>query len=316
MNFELIQTMISDEKEGVTYNAFCKSISSYPIHRGSLSDEVIELIEKIESGNFTVEEYETYLSFDLTLCDRLEVGADGEVVVIPYEDLYGHYYQLHVTQKLSELFNEFTNWKHKLVNELNEDSFDKIIRTTLQKLHYFEVELLKIKSFKPYDSTIIHPTFQKIEENLSELGHLFKPKTTIELPLQEAVPSFTEVNNSKTKFNGMGLEEVRKHFRQLIEKKSKKDNKPLLTEKQFEQFITSAFLFPNIAPNEKIKMNFAHGEIGFIRELFYNFFIKSKIEYELTQHQKDKYIRLLTDYFEGFDYNTIKANFNKQRKKT
>lgn len=308
MNFEAIQKMISDEKEGVTHNDFCKRLDSYPIHRDSLSEEVIGIIDRVEDGSYTVEDYETYLTFDLTHCDRVWVNSNGEVTVLTYEELHDSYCQLRLNQSMEELSREFEAWKFKLVAECDEDSFDKILNTTKRKLRYYEEELSGIKSFAPY-LPMIKSNFLKIEDSLLELkGRLWLKNEVI----AQKEPEIVENRKNENKFNTMELELVTKHFWQLTQKKSKQGGKPHLSKEQFEQFITNAFSGHDGSPKEKIRMNIAHGEYGTIRYIFYKFYELCKVDYESTNHQKDKYVRLLTDNFEGFDYKKTANNFNKE----
>ncbi|RDB06914.1 hypothetical protein [Runella aurantiaca] len=307
MNFEAIQKLIADEKDGVTYNDFCKRLNSYPIHRDSLGEEVIGIIERVEDGSYTVEDYETYLTFDLTQCDRLCVNSNDEVQVLAYEELHDSYYQVRLNQSMEELSREFEAWKFKLVAECDEESFDKIISTTQRKLRYYEEELLGTKSFASY-LPIIQSNFLKIEDSLLELKRRLWPKNEV---IAQKEPESVANSKNENKFNSMELDLVKKHFWQLTQKISKAGGKPHLSEKQFEQFITNAFSGHDDSPKEKIKMNIAHGEFGTIRFLFYKFYDLCKIDYESTNQNKDKYVRLLTDNFEGFDYKKTADNFNK-----
>lgn len=157
-------------------------------------------------------------------------------------------------------------------------------------------------------------------------------KNLIQILLLEALNFFESYNlnnNSETKeivsleylnsegkniFNGMPLKMVIEHFKPLTTLTSKSGNKPHLTNEQFEQFINAAFLNfdPNVELNPKIKINRGENEKGKIKNIFYDFYIKSKIEYESSQSVKNKYVRLLTDYFTGYDFDTVHRNFNKK----
>ncbi len=308
MNFEAIQKLITDEKDGVIYNDFCKRLDSYPIHRDSLSEKVIGIIERVEDGSYTFEDYETYLTFDLTQYDRLCVNSNDEVIVLTYEELHKSYYQLLLNQSMEELSREFQAWKFKLVAECDEDSFDKIISTTQRKLRYYEEELLGTKSFASY-LPIIQSNFLKIEDSLLKLKGRLWPKNEA---IAQKEPESVANNKNENKFNTMELGLVKKHFSPLTQYRSRKEGKPHLSEEQFDQFITNAFSGHDDSPKEKIKMNIARGEFGKIRFLFYKFYELCKIDYESTNHNKDKYVRLLTDNFEGFDYKKTADNFNKK----
>jgi hypothetical protein len=47
---------------------------------------------------------------------------------------------------------------------------------------------------------------------------------------------------------------------------------------------------------------------GAVVKIFYKFYLLGK-DYENNYHVRDKYIRLLTDYFEGWDFEHVKKNF-------
>ncbi len=136
-----------------------------------------------------------------------------------------------------------------------------------------------------------------------------QPNNAIQLePKAEPIIDGTVTNA----FNSMPIEKVREHFKKLTTDKSK-NGKSHLTQEQFEQFITKVFLKGENPLVQKIEMNFLDGELQTIRELFYKFYLESKSDYkyEGTHHSKEKYVRLLTDNFEKFEYKKIFDNFNK-----
>ncbi|AEI51209.1 hypothetical protein [Runella slithyformis] len=113
----------------------------------------------------------------------------------------------------------------------------------------------------------------------------------------------------KNNFNSMDYEDIRPYFVKLTTLRSK-NGEPHLTEEQLNQFLVNAFVEKTI-PEPKIKMNFRDGEIGTIRAIFYSYYLACQREHESTRNVKDKYVKLLTDYFQGFKYDAIFNNFNK-----
>ena len=127
---------------------------------------------------------------------------------------------------------------------------------------------------------------------------------TVSVPLADHRP-----NN----FNRpMHLAEVRKWFIQLAENNSK-NGKPFLTIEQVGQFIERAFV-GNVTI-QKLTLNMAEGERTSITKLFYLFYQRCTNDYaiEPTKHCKEKYVRLLTDNFTNYNYNTVFGTFNNSR---
>lgn len=108
---------------------------------------------------------------------------------------------------------------------------------------------------------------------------------------------------------GMPVEFARDHFNFFTETNSK-NGKPFLNTEELEVFIRKAFLgYPSV---EKLTFNMVAGESMEVREKFYMFYLEASNPmsgYEQTSYCKEKYIKLLTDNFNGFNFNTVKNNF-------
>lgn len=111
-------------------------------------------------------------------------------------------------------------------------------------------------------------------------------------PQPEADPVETIINN----FNGDSVDDIIDHFRSL---------EKLMNNGEFMQWIKLAF--EKQEPPER-KFQLKRGfKIGKIRGgLFYTYYKKPG-----NHGEKDKYVKLLSDYFEGFEFENTKANFNK-----
>ena len=109
--------------------------------------------------------------------------------------------------------------------------------------------------------------------------------------------------------NGMPLNVAIEHFRVFTTKKSK-NNEIFLTDKQFDFFIEKAFR--NKMPIEKQVFSRMNGEKGLIVRRFYEFYEIAANEYEPSSQCKEKYVRLLTENFNGWDYENVFKNFNKK----
>ncbi|MHA4739606.1 hypothetical protein [Dyadobacter sp. MSC1_007] len=126
---------------------------------------------------------------------------------------------------------------------------------------------------------------------------------------KDTIASTKSKDEWKNDFNScQNREEIRECFIALTKLKSA-NGKPHLDAEQLDQFIELAFCDCNAG--RKIKMNFRRGEIKRIRKVFYEFYVTSWPSYESSRNVKDKYVRLLTDYFEGFHYSATFSNFNK-----
>lgn len=132
----------------------------------------------------------------------------------------------------------------------------------------------------------------------------------------------TEFNNTpspedekpefKNEFNGItDYSEIRKHFVELTTNRSSINKEPFLTDLQLDTFIQSAFMDKKI--KEKIRINYnASTQTRIIRKIFYKFYnhcITKNIE--PAKGTKSEYVKLLSEYFEGFDFEKTFNNWNK-----
>lgn len=107
----------------------------------------------------------------------------------------------------------------------------------------------------------------------------------------------------------LNLRAAIEHFEVLKTRVSKLNNKPFLTDKQFETFINVAFCSGK--RTRKIRFNKKpKGEKQLIVRLFYEFYSNTYEELFGSQNNRDKYIKLLSDNFLGFEFDSLKTNFN------
>lgn len=123
-----------------------------------------------------------------------------------------------------------------------------------------------------------------------------------------------QFNEQKNKFNGMGIDKVREHFLQLTTSINK-NKQPYLTESQLELFLEQVFIEGKTLEANKIDINYSNGAKKEIYRLFYEFYTQSisSIKIESSLNCKEKYVRLLTDNFNNFDYKKFSNNFNKYK---
>ena len=125
-------------------------------------------------------------------------------------------------------------------------------------------------------------------------------------------PSTPSANKTeKNVFNSMPLDEVRKWFTQLVESNSKNGN-TFLTSENVDIFIDRAFGGELFA--EKLSINEKIGDKANVIGLFHLFYTycithqsgRGKIDPNATA---EKYIRLITDYFDNWTFEQVKNNF-------
>lgn len=126
----------------------------------------------------------------------------------------------------------------------------------------------------------------------TDVSDMKRTQTESPAPQPEADPVETIINN----FNGDSVDDIIDHFRSL---------EKLMNNGEFMQWIKLAF--EKQEPPER-KFQLKRGfKIGKIRGgLFYTYYKKPG-----NHGEKDKYVKLLSDYFEGFEFENTKANFNK-----
>lgn len=224
-------------------------------------------------------------------------------------------------------FNELQTEKE---SELYSLTWNNLIRTKAKELKLYENSTLDIRNrlntaihlmydIKPAEATEIikakekYLTFRKETDFCS---FLIEPLFyDLDLALTEFFGAFTDVSDMKrtqtespapqseddpvdiitNNFNSDDIDSVIDHF-QSLEKYMKNG--------EFLQWIKQAFELLE-TPEHKFKL-IGKYMISEIRGLFYTYYKKPG-----NHGKKDKYVKLLSDYFEGFDFEKTKANFNK-----
>ena len=126
----------------------------------------------------------------------------------------------------------------------------------------------------------------------TDVSDMKRTKSEPPTPQPEADPVETIINN----FNGDSVDDIIDHFRSL---------EKLMNNGEFMQWIKLAFEMQE-PPERKFQLKRGF-KIGKIRGgLFYTYYKKPG-----NHGEKDKYVKLLSDYFEGFEFENTKANFDK-----
>lgn len=141
--------------------------------------------------------------------------------------------------------------------------------------------------------------------------------STLQIPTQFEL-SKKRALKCKNNFNGMLMEDVVKYFSALFFEKNKK-GEPYIDEIYLFHFIYSAFYKTTPPPTYfKIKLNISSKEKLLIHE-FFHYFHKLSCSSPINETRKSSkqfYVRLLTDYFDGFEYPTVFHNFVSKKENT
>lgn len=203
-------------------------------------------------------------------------------------------------------------WRLGLISSGNSETIKAEYRRLMLQLPFYEAEIQNAVHLKPYCSTLMS-LIEDIRNDVSVLKVYYNDGESV----SDVSAPFTNDSlprDRENKFNQVPLNQVKAHFEILTTQRSKKNNKPHLTKDQLDKFIEIAFLNDNErgGVEQKLLMNCTFGELQSIRRVFYEFYENCKFEYESTRNSKEKYVRLLTDYFEGFGYKQIANNFDKK----
>lgn len=115
----------------------------------------------------------------------------------------------------------------------------------------------------------------------------------------------------ENKFNQMPIEEVRSHFKPLIEINNPKGI-IWMTKEDFEIFIRKSF--GEDESLEKPKINLGHGAKMALIKLFYQFYDKCQNEYLTQDRKKDPFLDLLKNAFNTDIFNNLdKSNFKSKK---
>ncbi|MCG2460389.1 hypothetical protein K8352_06490 [Flavobacteriaceae bacterium F89] len=228
-------------------------------------------------------------------------------------------------------------------NKINSDLKATFIEAELKQLNDFEAKAKKLLLNNELDIYRPHPNNNKYAKEVVLLrvldGNYYKKNTltTIsnfgdevqayykykllkaylvselnELPPQPNTEQKPESTNVNVFCRTMSIIIPKEHFKPFTTAKSKLNNMPFLSIKQFNDFIDRAFL--GNADINKVKFNMKpKGEISKIQYVFREFYEKYAHEYGLYQ---EDFIKLLTDNFIGWEYSKVKNNFKNKPKQT
>lgn len=191
---------------------------------------------------------------------------------------------------ISEAYDTFSKWNDK----------DEYVFLRLKHGFYEHLEINRYPTINAYGNleASIYGKYFLFYDYLK--GHLEKRNQS----LPEGVNIFCR---------SMPIDVPKEHFKILVERNSK-NGRPFLTPEQFDLFIAKAFY--GKCELGKLKFNQApKGEKLQLQKVFYEFYNKYCFEYFNTMQCADKFIKLLTDNFEGWDFQNVKNNFTPKTKR-
>ncbi|WP_159471234.1 hypothetical protein [Dyadobacter sp. 3J3] len=113
------------------------------------------------------------------------------------------------------------------------------------------------------------------------------------------------LSEQKNQFNGFSMVEVIDFFSVMCCAACKEDI-PQMKMEDFTAFLKMGFLGNPV--KQKIRLD--RFEVGITQEIFHQFMLKAGDElFENKSGASIKYLQLLTDHFEGFDFKKVKNNF-------
>jgi hypothetical protein len=209
------------------------------------------------------------------------------------EDFVNDYYDNHSSEQLLEQWTKELSQDIKLKNNLyalitDAENNNAIIKNADFHFEYFK---FKTKDIKTHIIWLLLKPINMLVEYLNELID----KSVISI---ESTPTHNNIFSNN--FDNVNEDKVYYYFKtELVDKKYLKETDLLI-------FLDLAFNKKTI-PKDKISfIEFRTKQT--IIQIFYKYY--KNISFGKQGGQR-KYIKLLTDYFEGFEFETIKTNFSK-----
>lgn len=216
---------------------------------------------------------------------------------------------------------EIFNISHRAFNEIKELVFNDNIHSKNIVNYYFTKcsEILKENDRIIEENNLNHckimPTFidyfdtmQFLYEFYDNVIMLFpwlevsEVKTDkVKIPQKDTNEIQKEDFTFENNFDDIDPKDVYEHFKAgLVDGK-------YINEKTLREFLNTAFnnYEESNPPNKKIRMENTSNSIGIIRKIFFEYYSKQIFK----SGKKEKYVRLLSDYFSDFDYGKTHANF-------
>ena|ERR1035437_783757 len=156
--------------------------------------------------------------------------------------------------------------------------------------------------------------FKEYFDKISVPKALQPPRTETKSEQITTIVKKTDTEIINTFCNSMPLDIAKNHFKVFTLPNAKNKNLPYLSTAQFNLFIEKAFTGKTELQKQTIN-HAPHKEKLFIVKRFYEFYLIATTNYENTSQCQEKYIKLLTDNFTNWNYESIKNNFGNKVKR-
>lgn len=182
-------------------------------------------------------------------------------------------------------------------------SFDAIYQRELKKTKAQDTEafrswlIVKVSEMKDYEQSLPAKDRERSLDVQNLADEFIKWIQTKQAQTQKAFNSgsFTFKNN----FDHIDPKDVYDHFKTLVSRK-------YLTEKELQTFLKNAFELPDL-PEKRLSFSGVASKSN-IYKIFHSYY-KNKASHPFKKQLE--YVRLLSNYFEGYKENTVKTNWTK-----
>jgi hypothetical protein len=218
---------------------------------------------------------------------------------------------------LSKKYKDFLDYQYKQYIDFKGDeiynvSFYVLLDKSICNMIYYNTPFLNTPALNILMNWLKEHKLEK--ENNADENQKPTKKSQTEKKIEIKLKSFAEIELAENNFiKGMPMEKVINHF-EIMTKNKSKNGSPYLTTEQLILFLQRAFLNDTKIPKQRF--NLANGEKGFVIKRFYDFFVYAVTQYNELNNKK-KYIELLSDNFDNWEYKSIVSLFkpNKTKKK-
>lgn len=147
------------------------------------------------------------------------------------------------------------------------------------------------------DSTGLEIYLKQVVKTINTFIKNNEDKTPKETPQ----PQKTEITSLEftNNFDNVSEVDVYNHFKKIVEKK-------MLTDKKLNEYLTQAFE-KTTPPKTLFKFQNTTTKAK-LRSYFYDYY---RVVAQRPHGKKEDYVKLLSDYFEGYPFETTKTNFSK-----
>lgn len=255
------------------------------------NDKYIFYTEYAKLNNFTEQEYSTLLAIYCSSYFRYVVLKQEYLFVFEFNKIP------------FPLFRFEIETKHIICNieVINESCLKEfVIFRVKSNIELSQEE--KVQDINSLENTLVETNFRNGRNTLKEpLKYIKLQRKNLTKTDSRNFDKKISEFNFKNNFDNVSSIKVHEYFKKELVDKNYIEN-----EKTLHEYLELAFDKQEV-PEEKFSFKRMR-TLKSIRQIFYKYY--SEIAYKPNGEQ-DNYIKLLTDYFQGFDFKKVKNNFNK-----